>query len=701
MFTIPSLIKRIGIVRKIPVFASLGWLQVQSIARCGDVVRYRKGDCVSREGNSPDFVFFLVSGRLQAFRTDSDGKKDDVEFVHRGMFFGIISALTGEKHSQTFEAINDSIIFRISVENFRRQLTWNPGLGVKFSKVLSQRIRSRVTKDNVSRSMLISVYSPMVGGGGSTYALNLALTLRRETNDRVILVSIRSAEGHARSPASGEPTFLPGLSPVWRRDPADLKTLAEDFEQTVPSALKQAEFGLDLLNVVFDPKDVDVVLNMSDFVNGFINEYRYIIVDLPSDMDDVVIKTLSQSDCVHLVMGRDRESLVDGRVILDRLEQSLDEDFNADRIKVLVGGTEDLSSALSEPEVRALLDFDVLAYLPHLAPEDLAEQIDTQDIAFTSIKQQSSYQKILTGIVRHMAGVSVGLVLGGGAAFGLAHIGVIKVLEEEGIPVDIIVGSSMGALIGGLWAIGYSAADLTKAANEFRKKSDLFKLMDFVFPLSGLISGKAIMAWLRSKYGDKTFRDARIPIKIVAYDLIHRQDVILETGSLVEAVRKSISIPGVFQPILEQDQIVIDGGVMNPLPTNVLARGNIKRIIAVNVLQSSEDVINSYHQTRKVLNAALETPFLVDPWFFIDTRMKFWFNKYCFPNISDIIVRTLEASEALIANESAKKADVVIHPDLEGLQWYELYKVDALIERGEAAARAQLPKIKGVILKRG
>ncbi|NLE64532.1 MAG: hypothetical protein GX606_01290 [Elusimicrobia bacterium] len=136
---------------------------------------------------------------------------------------------------------------------------------------------------------------------------------------------------------------------------------------------------------------------------------------------------------------------------------------------------------------------------------------------------------------------------------------------------------------------------------------------------------------------------------------------------------------------------------MNPLPTDVLVARGVKRIIAVNVLQTPEDVIKGYQKTRAELQKALEVPFLTDPWAFLEIRFKFLLNKAFFPNISDIIVRTLEASESVIAEQSARSAHILIHPDLSGLNWYELYRGDLIIEKGEEAARRQIDRIRHLI----
>ncbi len=690
MLKAASFFQRCAAIKKIPIFASVDMFRLQSIAGSGDVVRYKKGDMVSQKSNAPDFVFFVVSGRLISYTLDSDGKKDDVEFIHRGMFFGIISALTGEVHSQSFEAINDSLVFQIPVAKFRKLLKKSPDLSLKFSKALSQRIRNKVTRtDTVSRSKIISVFSPIAGSGSSTYALSLALSFYQETGDRVIYVAITSRDP-AGSPITPD---MDDIRPKWKKEPEDLVAVSEDLEN-ISRRVVRSNVGVDIINVSFDPASHQgLVQNISDFVANFLDDYRYIVVDLPSELDEVVMKTFSQSDIIHLVMMRKREALESARETLDKIETYLKDSFTEERVRVVIGGAHSHRN-LTDEEVTGLLDYNVLAFLPHIQRKDLAMEIETPAFHFWAINTSSQYWGMITRISRQMSGVSVGLVLGGGAAFGLAHIGVIRVLEEENIPIDVVVGSSMGALIGGLWAAGYTADELEVMAYEFRVRSNLFKLIDVVFPLSGLISGKAVTSWLRSKFHQKTFKDLKIPLKVVAYDLIHRRDLIIEEGPLVDAVRKSISIPGVFQPIVNDDQLIIDGGVMNPLPINVLTSTDVKKIIAVNVLQSPDDVIRGYEKTRAELNKALADPFLKDPWIFLDIRFRFWLNKVFFPNISDIIVRTLEASECVIAEQSARGADIVIHPDLSGLNWYELYQADILIKRGEEAARLQVPKIK-------
>src|SRR3989338_2143114 len=121
-----SLINRFALVRQIPAFSKLGWLSIRRIAKKSNVFECKKHEIIRREGDPPDGFYCVVSGRVQAYTNSLDGKKQNVEFLHRGMYFGIISLFSGEGHSQTFEAINDSIILKIRSEDFHEILNSLP-----------------------------------------------------------------------------------------------------------------------------------------------------------------------------------------------------------------------------------------------------------------------------------------------------------------------------------------------------------------------------------------------------------------------------------------------------------------------------------------------------------------------------------------------------------------------------------------------
>ncbi|MEN6462752.1 MAG: patatin-like phospholipase family protein, partial [Syntrophomonas sp.] len=185
----------------------------------------------------------------------------------------------------------------------------------------------------------------------------------------------------------------------------------------------------------------------------------------------------------------------------------------------------------------------------------------------------------------------VGLVLGAGSARGLAHIGVLQVLVENGVPFDFIVGSSMGAMVGGIYACG---ADLYMY-EKMLEYMDTNRLLDINIPRMGFIAGKRIMTFLNLLTKKKTFADIDIPLMVVTTDLISGNRVVLEEGSIAEAVRASISVPGIFAPVRRGEMVLVDGAVIDRLPVEVARNKGAEIIIAVDVTfgEGKQVVINN------------------------------------------------------------------------------------------------------------
>ena len=176
----------------------------------------------------------------------------------------------------------------------------------------------------------------------------------------------------------------------------------------------------------------------------------------------------------------------------------------------------------------------------------------------------------------------VGLALGGGYARGLAHIGVLEVLEREGIPIDIISGTSIGALVGALYARKKDATLIKKQASRL-DWIGMTSLVDLTLPRSGFIGGKRVTNLLRRFMGDIQFQDLDIPLACVATDIISGEEVVLREGSVVEAVRASISIPIIFKVARTNGRYLVDGGLVNNVPVSVAKKMGADFIIAVDI----------------------------------------------------------------------------------------------------------------------
>ncbi|WP_134087798.1 patatin-like phospholipase family protein [Olivibacter sp. XZL3] len=177
---------------------------------------------------------------------------------------------------------------------------------------------------------------------------------------------------------------------------------------------------------------------------------------------------------------------------------------------------------------------------------------------------------------------SISLVLSSGGARGIAQIGAIKALEEQGFVIKSIAGSSIGSLIGGLYAMG-KLDDFTHWLKTLKRR-DVFNLMDFTWSSSGVMKGEKIFNKIKTFIPDIDIENMPISFVAVSTDILHQKEIVFREGSFFDAVRASIAIPGVFTPVNHMDNILVDGGLINPLPLNHLpSTDESKIVVAVDV----------------------------------------------------------------------------------------------------------------------
>src|SRR5512135_1749527 len=164
----------------------------------------------------------------------------------------------------------------------------------------------------------------------------------------------------------------------------------------------------------------------------------------------------------------------------------------------------------------------------------------------------------------------IGLALGGGGARGLAHIGILKVLRREQIPIDVITGTSMGGIVGAMHAVGLSPDQMEAEATKRGEIGQIFKLIDPRLVGSGLLGGNRIKKMLAEMLGaERTFADLRLPFAVVSVDYNSGREVVLKDGNLAAAVRATMSVPGVFEPVKIDGYQLLDGGVLDNVPVGV------------------------------------------------------------------------------------------------------------------------------------
>ncbi len=261
----------------------------------------------------------------------------------------------------------------------------------------------------------------------------------------------------------------------------------------------------------------------------------------------------------------------------------------------------------------------------------------------------------------------IGLALGSGGAKGLAHIGVLKTLEENNIPIDYIVGSSIGSLIGAHYAAHRNTKKLEELILGFNRSKG-FQLFDPTWK-GGLIKGKKAEEFIKEILEGAKFEDLKIPYAAVATDLNTAEAVVLSDGDLVKAIRVSISAPAFFQPVIFHKRLLSDGGLSNPVPGDIVRSMGADIVIAVNL-----DTVY-YENELSVI-----------------------------PPLSKIPVYSINILRHNLALHAVKTADVVISPkdvlQVGFLGWNYFFsndKAKTIIEAGEQAAQEMLPQIQDAI----
>ncbi len=297
----------------------------------------------------------------------------------------------------------------------------------------------------------------------------------------------------------------------------------------------------------------------------------------------------------------------------------------------------------------------------------------------------------------------VGLCLGSGGAKGLAHIGVIKFLEEMNIKIDFITGSSIGALIGGAYAGGMSITEIENLALE-NDLTSTAKLFLPEFGKSGFVSMSKIEEFLITKIGEKNIEDFKIPFIAVATDIISGDEIHFSKGSLIEAIRASISIPIVFQPAVIKDKILVDGGLVNPVPINVTLQMGADYVIAVNVFspKRKQDLKQVRKSTNKIsfdkpleaiqtLKQKLEDLIINHKWIRNFIKQK---EKQDFPGMKKIFNQSVQITQERLIELSVElyKPNFLIEPEVSDFTIFDFYKAEEIIEIGYKSAQEILLK---------
>jgi NTE family protein len=275
---------------------------------------------------------------------------------------------------------------------------------------------------------------------------------------------------------------------------------------------------------------------------------------------------------------------------------------------------------------------------------------------------------------------TVGLALGGGGARGLAHLGVLKVLQREHIPIDLVAGTSMGAIIGAALAACVPLDEIEAIALRVRLRREQLKLIDLKLTGSGFLKGTRLYRYLAGLIKPElTFADLCMPLAVMAVDIKTGREVVLREGKVLDAIRASISVPGIFAPVPRGDLLLVDGGILNNVPVDVARQMGAELLIAV-------DVFPDFSQNLPGL-PPVQVP--------IKSR-----SSLLPASAQDLMhIYLIMISEITQARLRLHPADVLLRPDLPSdvhlLTGFE--RAQDIIQAGEAATQAALPQIRALL----
>jgi NTE family protein len=321
---------------------------------------------------------------------------------------------------------------------------------------------------------------------------------------------------------------------------------------------------------------------------------------------------------------------------------------------------------------------------PFVIPEDpaLPDAPGTVQAAFILGHPRTAASPPLRRLARKILGRAVGMAVGGGAAFGIAHVGVIKVFEENDIPIDLVAGTSMGSIVAIGYAAGISGAEMLDIAGRIGTKLMTLSALDFTITKPGLLAGNRLVKIFSPLLGPvKRFDQLRYPCRAVAADIESGEAIPICDGRLDHAFRASSSVPMLWSPVRHEGRVVVDGGMIDPVPAEMVRAMGADLCIAVNVVPPlKRGVDNALTRLLRRLNWLNPLAYLGD--------------SRTLPNTFDVIMNSIQMLQHELGNYKAVSADVRITPDLSEFTWIEFYRPLEIIERGATAAREALPAIK-------
>lgn len=645
-------------LKRTPLFAALSPEDLGKLAARLQLLSLPKGATLFKQGDESDAMYLIVSGHARRYRA-VDGLESLVAYLGRGDVVGETGLLTSAPRSSTVRVDATSELLKLPRKDFEEILREHPTILLHLSRTLANRLieGGHAAKPKSDQARLVALECALPKPQRALVGWRMAQELAAQTRKKVLVVDLAPEPGDIARAAGLKPSAVTEteLRGANLRDPAAVASLSQEHHSGVrvlsvsPATLGGRLFGQLYL-----------------FLNAVRDSHELALICLGGPRGDVERSALIESDLI-LMAGCDE----------------MRPQFRHMEVEV---------PPLAE-DARRLLR----VWVGELEPEDAPLLIGAERFMIPwseGAEVDPKAGRAIARLARRIGGTQVGLALGTGAALGHANIGILKVLKREGIPVDIIAGTSMGSIIAGCYAAGYEPEEIEELALRIDKAwvtENLF--WDLTVPRSGVFAGETLLRFLRSYLGSREFSDMDIPFACVAADIETGEEVVLKSGRVAESVRASCGLPIIFEPTQLSGRWLVDGGLVNPVPTRVLADMGADILLAVNLTMPAGERKNDVRErhNRRLLDRPISLETLKQ------AALPVLPKAFRAPNVLEVFFQMIYTMEYEVAQSRLDLAHVTMFPDLKGFSWTELHRAAEIIKAGERAAEEALPRLKALI----
>jgi NTE family protein len=640
--------ERIELLARAPLFAELEADDLAGVAALFEERVFHKGQEICREGEPGDTFFVVASGELEV---RGGPEQRLLNRLGPGDVLGEMALLFEDRRTATVQAARSARLLVLGRSDFNRFFAGNPRILLHFSRLLSQRLAANARGEVARRtSTVIGVLGPAELKGKSLVAETLAALIKRFLGVDVLLVRSRPLAALSRH----------------GKKPLPLANLVSSSQDRVKSHLEIEGEGPARLRLSVGTEDPAAqVRGYATLVSHLGELFPYMVLDLGAAGPGVEEAAREVSDSI-VQLAEEAGPGGEGAGAPQRVYRILNR-YNAGTPAVPINHCE-----------------------PFVLPRDaeLADRPLADAVGWLLAHPRSPVAVPLARLARKLLGMSVGIAVGGGAAFGISHVGVLKVFEEEDIPVDLLAGTSMGSIVAIGFASGISASEMLRIAREIGTKRTTLSALDFTLTKPGILAGDRLIRVFSPLLGAvQGFEQLRYPCRTVATDIESGERVWIGDGPLDVAFRASCSVPMLWAPVRWRGRVLVDGSMNDPVPAEVVNEMGADVCIAVNVVPRLKKGVDNV-LTRLWRRASLLNP------------LSYLGGDRDLPNMFDIYMNSLQTLQHELGNFKAISADIRIVPDLSDFTWIEFYRPEAIIERGAAAAEAALPEVKRVLAER-